>query len=101
MLLQGNRMTHIKEDLLRHHWTPESLQMLNEERDRHQNLVHELEALDTPRPAENEVHDSPDRSVSLLCWEASCSACGSSKQECYLHGIRKERDTCIKTMQIV
>ena len=37
-------MTHIKEDLLRHHWTPESLQMLNEERDRRQNLMHELEA---------------------------------------------------------
>ena len=58
-------MTHIKEDLLRHHWTPESLQMLNEERDRRQNLINELWALDTPGPADNPVHDSPGSSVSL------------------------------------
>ncbi|CAK0783054.1 hypothetical protein CVIRNUC_006249 [Coccomyxa viridis] len=58
----SNRMTHIKEDLLRHHWTPESLQMLNEERDRRQNLMHELEALDTPGPAHGLVHDAPGSS---------------------------------------
>ena len=58
-------MTHIKEDLLRHHWTPESLQMLNEEQDKRRNLMHELQALDTPGPAHNLVHDPPDSSVSL------------------------------------
>ena len=64
MLLQSNRMTHIKEDLLRHHWTPESLQMLNEEQDKRQSLMHELQALDTPRPANTLLHDLPDKFVS-------------------------------------
>ena len=99
LLLQSNRMTHIKEDLLRHHWTPESLQMLKEEQDKRQNLMHELQALDTSTPANDLVQDLPDKFVNP-CSDMLCFWLIQRGVD-FVHHQRKKRNTAIKIMQAV
>ena len=86
--------------LLRYHWTPETLQRLTEEQDRHQNLVHELEALDTPGPDTNPYHDFHNIIVSLFILNSNmlCLRLHQTVTK-FIHKLGETRDTSIKTMQ--